>query len=277
MRCACGQGQRPSRGYPGQTRQTEGWIYSCATKIHCGIDLPERKHIALPAPGRAAALRPARSPSANTTVTAGTGLAITGGYPVCGGSGPCGTWRSIPTTGRRSCTNGWPPPWAIPAACPSSAGRRPNTGCLQSSCRQRPASRPRATAARGRVEAARPPARQPLAGLRGADLDLERIGDYALRLEKGTARRLGWVLVFKGRTALKKCYVGRYRFSEDLDFSALAGAPTGDAMEDAVRSTCREAVGLLDEYAPVAFECERYTEREPHPGGHETIATSGGG
>ncbi|GAI46757.1 unnamed protein product, partial [marine sediment metagenome] len=27
-------------------------------------------------------------------------------------------------------------------------------------------------------------------------------------------------LVFKGGTALKKCYFGNYRFSEDLDFTA---------------------------------------------------------
>ncbi len=32
-------------------------------------------------------------------------------------------------------------------------------------------------------------------------------------------------LVFKGGTALRKCYFGDYRFSEDLDFSALAGSP----------------------------------------------------
>ena len=32
-------------------------------------------------------------------------------------------------------------------------------------------------------------------------------------------------LVFKGGTALKKCYFGDYRFSEDLDFSGLDGVP----------------------------------------------------
>ena len=32
-------------------------------------------------------------------------------------------------------------------------------------------------------------------------------------------------LVFKGGTALKKCYFGEYRFSEDLDFSAFPGVP----------------------------------------------------
>ena len=29
-------------------------------------------------------------------------------------------------------------------------------------------------------------------------------------------------LIFKGGTALKKCYFGEYRFSEDLDFSVTA-------------------------------------------------------
>lgn len=49
---------------------------------------------------------------------------------------------------------------------------------------------------------------------------------------------LGWVLwgigsdpilgnswIFKGGTCLKKCYVETYRFSEDLDFTVLPGAP----------------------------------------------------
>ncbi len=52
---------------------------------------------------------------------------------------------------------------------------------------------------------------------------------------------LGWVLwgigsdavlgnawVFKGGTCLKKCYVETYRFSEDLDFTVLSGAPASE-------------------------------------------------
>jgi len=78
-------------------------------------------------------------------------------------------------------------------------------------------------------------------------------------------------LVFKGGTALKKCYFGDYRFSEDLDFSGLEGVPTGDAMERAVREACGVAAKLLDEYAPVEISCERYTEKEPHPGGQEAF------
>ncbi len=78
-------------------------------------------------------------------------------------------------------------------------------------------------------------------------------------------------LVFKGGTALKKCYFGRYRFSEDLDFSAIGDAPTGEEMEDAIREACAVAGRLVEEYAPVQIECERYTERDPHPGGQEAF------
>jgi predicted nucleotidyltransferase component of viral defense system len=78
-------------------------------------------------------------------------------------------------------------------------------------------------------------------------------------------------LVLKGGTALKKCYFGDYRLSEDLDFSGLAGVPTGEAMERAVGDACNAAAKLLEEYAPVEIFCERYTERAPHPGGQEAF------
>jgi predicted nucleotidyltransferase component of viral defense system len=87
----------------------------------------------------------------------------------------------------------------------------------------------------------------------------------------GRVESLRDTLVFKGGTALKKCYFGDYRFSEDLDFSGLEGVPTGDAMERAVREACAAAVQLLDEYAPVEIAWERYTEKEPHPGGQEAF------
>jgi predicted nucleotidyltransferase component of viral defense system len=79
-------------------------------------------------------------------------------------------------------------------------------------------------------------------------------------------------LVFKAGTALKKCFFGDYPFSEDLDFSGLPGAPTGKAMEAAVRDATSSAARLLNELAPVALTCERYTEKEPHPGGQEAFA-----
>ena len=87
----------------------------------------------------------------------------------------------------------------------------------------------------------------------------------------GQVASLRDTLVFKGGTALKKCYFGDYRFSEDLDFSGLEGVPTGDVMEQAVRDACAAAVQLLDEYAPVEIAWERYTETEPHPAGQEAF------
>lgn len=78
-------------------------------------------------------------------------------------------------------------------------------------------------------------------------------------------------MVFKGGTALKKCYFGDYRFSEDLDFSATAKAPRGVALEEAWQAACAAAVRLADPYAPLDIRCERYTEREPHPTGQEAF------
>ncbi len=78
-------------------------------------------------------------------------------------------------------------------------------------------------------------------------------------------------LVFKGGTALKKCYFGDYRFSEDLDFSAVEGVPTGLALEEAMRNACGAAIRLCDKYAPLDLHCERYTERDPHPGRQEAF------
>ncbi len=102
---------------------------------------------------------------------------------------------------------------------------------------------------------------------------LER--DYVLSwILAGISRqeRLRETLVFKGGTALKKCYFGDYRFSEDLDFSGLAGVPVGSAMEAAIDSVCRTASQLLDEYAPVRMVWERYTQRDPHPAGQEAFS-----
>lgn len=78
-------------------------------------------------------------------------------------------------------------------------------------------------------------------------------------------------LVLKGGTALRKCYFGDYRFSEDLDFSGTEGVPTGEGMEDAMQQACGIAVTLLNEYAPAEVACERHTEKEPHPGGQEAF------
>lgn len=81
----------------------------------------------------------------------------------------------------------------------------------------------------------------------------------------GQVASLRDTLVFKGGTALKKCYFGDYRFSEDLDFSGLDGVPTGEAMEHAIGDACEAASKLLDPYAPVEIASARYSEKQPHP------------
>ena len=78
-------------------------------------------------------------------------------------------------------------------------------------------------------------------------------------------------LVFKGGTALKKCYFGDYRFSEDLDFSGVGAVPTGVAMDRAIGQACGVAAKLLDEYAPVEITYQRYTEKSPHPGNQQAF------
>ncbi len=83
--------------------------------------------------------------------------------------------------------------------------------------------------------------------------------------------RLSDSLVFKGGTALKKCYFDDYRFSEDLDFSGLPGVPRGDDMERLVRQACDSAAALASDYAAMEFYVERYTEKEPHPAGQEAF------
>jgi len=78
-------------------------------------------------------------------------------------------------------------------------------------------------------------------------------------------------LVFKGGTALKKCYFGDYRFSEDLDYSALPNAPQGKVLEKLMLEACDKASVLMNEYSPVQVICKRYSEKKPHPYGQEAF------
>ena len=77
--------------------------------------------------------------------------------------------------------------------------------------------------------------------------------------------------MFNGGTALRKCYFGDYRLSEDLDFSGLSGVPTGATLSQMVNDACAAAARLLDPYAPVQITAEPYMEREPHPRGQEAF------
>lgn len=77
-------------------------------------------------------------------------------------------------------------------------------------------------------------------------------------------------LVFKGGTALKKLFFGDYRFSEDLDYSAIQ-APKGKALLAAMESAGQNAKQLLLEQGPFEIIARRYEERDSHPHGQEAF------
>lgn len=76
--------------------------------------------------------------------------------------------------------------------------------------------------------------------------------------------------MFKGGTALKKVHFKTYRFSEDLDFSAIE-APKQSELEQAIRAAVDAARAEARKLAPLAMAVERYEERDPRPGGQEAF------
>ncbi len=82
----------------------------------------------------------------------------------------------------------------------------------------------------------------------------------------------GWI--FKGGTALRKCYFSEYRFSEDLDFTAITPlrAPMMRHLIDAAKNSMQEALGisvsppsaeieiLADDYGKESFDAKIYYE-----------------
>jgi uncharacterized protein len=81
---------------------------------------------------------------------------------------------------------------------------------------------------------------------------------------------LGASLVFKGGTALKKLYFDEYRFSEDLDYTAVK-APSGKALKAALQRAMDDAVRTLSESGPFTAVLEREEHRDPHLGGQESF------
>jgi predicted nucleotidyltransferase component of viral defense system len=65
-------------------------------------------------------------------------------------------------------------------------------------------------------------------------------------------------------------YFGDYRFSEDLDFSAV-DAPRGEDMARAVGVAVGAAERLLLEEGRFRLEFDRPSERGPHPGGQDAF------
>lgn len=88
-------------------------------------------------------------------------------------------------------------------------------------------------------------------GRRIPEAVLER--DYCLAwfLAALSQEALGTRLAFKGGTALKRCYFGDYRFSEDLDFTLTQGAPFETILKELepVFARARSASGIVFRFA----------------------------
>lgn len=98
--------------------------------------------------------------------------------------------------------------------------------------------------------------------------------DYAIgHLLSAIALRpdLARSLVMKGGTALRKLWFGDYRFSEDLDFSAMGG-PRGHDLEDALQEVVASARETLSAGGPFDLVLERLALRDAHPRGQECFA-----
>lgn len=78
-------------------------------------------------------------------------------------------------------------------------------------------------------------------------------------------------LIFKGGTALKKCYFGDYRFSEDLDFT-LINTDKNFKLEKLLKQACQFTQDYLEDFLPsINIVCKKYTEKNPHPGDQEAF------
>ena len=76
--------------------------------------------------------------------------------------------------------------------------------------------------------------------------------------------------VFKGGTALEKVYFAGYRFSRDLDFTAVGG-PRADELKRIVEAVARDVEHMLGEYGPFLVTSARRPARGPHPSGQEAF------
>ncbi|MHB1344614.1 MAG: nucleotidyl transferase AbiEii/AbiGii toxin family protein [Thermoleophilia bacterium] len=77
-------------------------------------------------------------------------------------------------------------------------------------------------------------------------------------------------LVFKGGTALHKAYFSDYRYSVDLDFTAVGG-PRGAALQQRISEVAEGVAGLLEQYGPFTVTSSRRPERSAHPAGQEAF------
>lgn len=81
---------------------------------------------------------------------------------------------------------------------------------------------------------------------------------------------LSSALIFKGGTALRKCYFDDYRFSEDLDFSMLAEG-SSMSLASAIKESCALAEEKMNQFAPFRLTAAKYEEKQPHPAGQKAF------
>lgn len=91
---------------------------------------------------------------------------------------------------------------------------------------------------------------------------LER--DYCLAwfLAELTESNMQRSLAFKGGTALKRCYFGDYRFSEDLDFTLLQPMPLED-----IRKNLEPVYAAVRDASAIEFAFDR-EDRHSHANSH---------
>ncbi len=84
-----------------------------------------------------------------------------------------------------------------------------------------------------------------------------------------THHTLSKVLVFKGGTALKKCYFGDYRFSQDLDFTLIDNIEY-EKLNQYVQEACYIAKDHLNNIGEKCdIVCTEYQSGNPHPHGQK--------
>jgi len=75
-------------------------------------------------------------------------------------------------------------------------------------------------------------------------------------------------LIFKGGTALRKAHFPGYRFSEDLDFTALPG---DEGFDVPITEAAGVAMTTLQVQGAFDVSVTRYPVRDPHPGGQQAF------
>lgn len=79
-------------------------------------------------------------------------------------------------------------------------------------------------------------------------------------------------LIFKGGTALKKCYFGDYRFSQDGDFSVRPGYFEDIELDPLIKQACSQATESVQTIGEnVEIISDTYKEKRPHPEGQKAF------